>query len=926
MASEDSGRTRAQTRDKTRVLLVACCLLAVGLAGVLVPTLTGGVVDSPAESLVPGDAIQSEAAENFGELNSSGLGEIDPDDLGTGQGAGGFGALNPGQSTDVGGSTGASAALNSQSTSTHFTVRSSRSAYWRTGAYDRYTGRSWEQTGDTEPLDDPIDTDGIQGQQVDYEVELNRSATALPTVWRPERIDGVADLELTNQRAVRAGGRLGPGTTFSGRSYKPPQESELLRTSGESYPAEIEERYTQVPDDTPSRVELFTDDITSDADSSYETAVAIEQWLEANKEYSLNASTTSDHITDTFLFEMDTGYCEYYATAMTTMLRTQDIPARYTVGYSTGEQVGENTYQVRGMNAHAWVEVYFEDVGWVKFDPTPGSERLQQERQSIQDENPDADYSPTEEGSPGEEFSPDGQNSTENDTDGSSGEQNQTDQGPTGETDSGYQLSLNRTAVSGASVEVTVTENGERQSGVTVLFNGESIGQTGRDGTVVGTVPYTDELQITVADGSSTTLAAVGSLPDGTDDRHYSVDSAITALPPPETANLTVPVDTNTTVTVSGETIPNANVTITATIGDVPLRSGTVLVDDTEVGTTDASGRSELTLPGRGGNVTIAVERGSARGETTVTLPELSVTVRPTAPIALPYTDAVVNATAGGEPVGNAPVHINGEQVATTDINGTATVTLPMAEQATVSVTGAGLTKESTVTGLFVNLALTALAVVLVVGGAFGLAYRRGYAPRDILRALLNLPTHLVQYSQWLLVTVATRWDDAVAAVVARLRRTVAHLRDLLRGRTSLEELREALLAWLGAKREILFGSGDDESSAGEGTSEDRRTIRRAWQQFLSYLSLRRPRTKTPGEIARHAVDRDGLPTQPVRDLRDTFREVEYGARAAEDRLDRVEAAVSAIEDDVVDDEETESDTSGTGTDDTRDTADGGAA
>jgi hypothetical protein len=183
----------------------------------------------------------------------------------------------------------------------------------------------------------------------------------------------------------------------------------------------------------------------------------------------------------------------------------------------------------------------------------------------------------------------------------------------------------------------------------------------------------------------------------------------------------------------------------------------------------------------------------------------------------------------------------------------------------------------------------------------------------------------LVQYSQWLLVTVATRWDDAVAAVVARLRRTVVHVRDLLRGRVSVRELREALFAWLAAKRETL--RSNDEPATGDATSEERRTIRQAWQQFLGYLSLRRPRTKTPGEIARYAVDRDGLPTQPVRELRDTFREVEYGARTAEDRLDRVEAAVSAIEDDVADDEEREeSDTSETGADDARDTADGGAA
>jgi len=47
---------------------------------------------------------------------------------------------------------------------------------------------------------------------------------------------------------------------------------------------------------------------------------------------------------------------------MVAMLRSQGIPARYAVGYSTGEQVEDGRYEVRGMNAHAWVEVYFPDV------------------------------------------------------------------------------------------------------------------------------------------------------------------------------------------------------------------------------------------------------------------------------------------------------------------------------------------------------------------------------------------------------------------------------------------------------------------------------------------------------------------------------------------------------------------------------------
>jgi transglutaminase-like putative cysteine protease len=919
MASEDSGRSRARTRERTRIVLVICCLLAVGLAGVLVPSLTGGVVDSPAESLVPGDAIQSGAAENFGELASSGLGDINASSLGEGAGGGGFGALNPGQSTDIGGSTGASAALGSQSTSSHFTVRSSSPAYWRTGAYDRYTGSGWEQTGETTSFDGTLSGDGIEGARVDYQVELNRSATALPTVWRPNSVDGVSNLRVTDQRALRAGDRLGSGTTYTGTSHRPPQDPQVLRTSGGNYPASIEERYTALPEDTPSRVGLFTDDITSNASTPYEKAVAIEEWLEANKEYSLDASATSDHMTDTFLFEMDTGYCEYFATSMTTMLRTQDIPARYVVGYSTGQQVGENTYEVRGMNAHAWVEVYFEDVGWVKFDPTPGSARLQQEQDSIQEQNPDADYSPTEQGSPGEEFSAEQNGSTrDGDGDGSGGDPvNQT---TTGDTESGYQVTLNRTAVPGVPVAVTVVQDGQLQSGVTVLFNGDPIGQTDEDGTVVGTVPYTDELRVGVQNGSSARLSPPGDLPGDTGNRLYSVPTPAAGVGTPVTANLTVPVETNTTVAVTGETVPNANVTVTAAVGDVPLRNASVLVAGERVATTNRAGRATITLPDRGGNLTIAVERGSIRGTRNITLPTLSVEVRPTAPLALPYTDAVVTVTASGDPVSNAPVRIDGEQVATTDINGTATVTLPLAEAATISVTGAGVTEEATVAGLYTNLGLVALAVVLVVGGVFGLAYRRGYTPRDILGIVLNLPTLVVAYSQYLLVTVATRWDEALAILSRRIRTTLGYVRDTLRGTVTVSEVRAAFLAWL-AETRARFGPDDDAPVADDGASKDLRTVRRAWRQFLGALSLRRPRTMTPGEIAQYAIDHDDLPAKPVEVLRDTFREVEYGARSAEDRLARVDEAVTAIEAEI---REREAEEAEDGTDGQQVAADGG--
>jgi protein-glutamine gamma-glutamyltransferase len=66
------------------------------------------------------------------------------------------------------------------------------------------------------------------------------------------------------------------------------------------------------------------------------------------------------------------GHCEYFASAMTVMLRALGIPARYVNGFQTGEynDVGGD-FIVRASDAHSWVEVYFPGYGWLEFDPTP---------------------------------------------------------------------------------------------------------------------------------------------------------------------------------------------------------------------------------------------------------------------------------------------------------------------------------------------------------------------------------------------------------------------------------------------------------------------------------------------------------------------------------------------------------------------------
>lgn len=74
-----------------------------------------------------------------------------------------------------------------------------------------------------------------------------------------------------------------------------------------------------------------------------------------------------------FLFHTHRGYCQHFAGAAALLLRVAGVPTRVVVGFATGEGIGHDTWAVRDEDAHAWIEVYFPNVGWVPFNPTPAA-------------------------------------------------------------------------------------------------------------------------------------------------------------------------------------------------------------------------------------------------------------------------------------------------------------------------------------------------------------------------------------------------------------------------------------------------------------------------------------------------------------------------------------------------------------------------
>jgi transglutaminase-like putative cysteine protease len=267
-----------------------------------------------------------------------------------------------------------------------YTVTARESEYWRTSSFDRYTGEGWVRTGESVPVGErPLSAPPGETRRLEQTFEAAAAIGTMPAAWRPVDVSGGAadTAQVTSLGGLDPAEELDGGESYRVTSAVPDVSAESLAAAGSDDPADVDEQFTQLPESTPGRVAALTANVTADASNRYETARTIEQYLETNREYSLDVDRPDGNVADAFLFEMAAGYCTYYATTMVTMLRTQGIPARFTVGYVPGEQVDDDQYVVRGYDSHAWVEVYFPGQGWVPFDPTPAAPRQQAERSRL---------------------------------------------------------------------------------------------------------------------------------------------------------------------------------------------------------------------------------------------------------------------------------------------------------------------------------------------------------------------------------------------------------------------------------------------------------------------------------------------------------------------------------------------------------------
>lgn len=138
------------------------------------------------------------------------------------------------------------------------------------------------------------------------------------------------------------------------------------------------DQYTSVvPQRTPADIKQKTYEITAAAkDNKFEAAVLIQNWFRSGGGFTYstqNAKGSGMAALEDFLLTNKEGYCEQFATGMALMARIIGIPSRVGIGFLPGTAGKDGDYTVRMHDMHAWPELYFQGVGWVRFEPTPSA-------------------------------------------------------------------------------------------------------------------------------------------------------------------------------------------------------------------------------------------------------------------------------------------------------------------------------------------------------------------------------------------------------------------------------------------------------------------------------------------------------------------------------------------------------------------------
>jgi transglutaminase-like putative cysteine protease len=272
------------------------------------------------------------------------------------------------------------ARLRSRSTAEVLRYRSTdgASSYLGLVTLETFDGASWEPyepvLGASLASGPPDAGTAPEGPVIDVTVAtLSNQYLPLP--------DGVATVTLADDDAAwswdaRTGDLVSAGPAATGAIYRAtttevPDAPEAFLAGGSAAPPS---RETQtLPDSLIDPLSSLAEEVTGGAASDYDRAVALQRWFTESGgfTYSLDVPDPEQRAPLLAFLADRVGFCQQFATAMAGMSRSLGIPARVVVGFTGGTKQDDGSFIVTAGDAHAWPELWFPSVGWVRFEPTP---------------------------------------------------------------------------------------------------------------------------------------------------------------------------------------------------------------------------------------------------------------------------------------------------------------------------------------------------------------------------------------------------------------------------------------------------------------------------------------------------------------------------------------------------------------------------
>lgn len=256
--------------------------------------------------------------------------------------------------------------------------------YWRATTYDVYTGQGWLNSpleSYAVPPNRPLQSNLLPGPKLSQQFQVVVPGEAIYGVNVPMRVDRAVQAwwRAPDDLAQLMGQQVDLYTIISHPPEPTIAELQANSSINSSLPPDVAQRYLALPDTIPQRVLDLAQKIAGEANTRYDRARAIEAYLRAYP-YNLDLPNPPDDrdLVDYFLFDLQEGYCDYYASAMVVMARAVGVPARLATGYAQGTfDHDTERWVVAERDGHSWVEVYFDGIGWVEFEPTAGLPSLE---------------------------------------------------------------------------------------------------------------------------------------------------------------------------------------------------------------------------------------------------------------------------------------------------------------------------------------------------------------------------------------------------------------------------------------------------------------------------------------------------------------------------------------------------------------------